>query len=305
MQRENIRDLLAFLAVARERSFTRAAAKLGVSPSALSHTIRGLEMSLGMRLLTRTTRSVLPTDAGERILERVGPRFEEIESEIVALKELQDRPSGLIRITTTDHPLNSVLWPRLWKVLAGYPDIKVEIHIDYGLSDIVADRYDIGVRWGDQVAKDMIAVRVGPDTRLAIVGAPSYLERGSVPRTPKDLLEHDCITLRLQTSGGLYAWELRKGKRELQVRVGGRYTFNGVYPMLNAALSGAGLAFLPEDLVEPYITSGRLRWVMQDWSPTFPGLHIFFASRKETSRALSVVVDALRYEGSAVTERAM
>lgn len=296
MERENIRDLLAFLAVARARSFTRAAAKLGVSPSALSHTIRGLETSLGMRLLTRTTRSVLPTSAGSRILERVGPHFEEIEDEIQALKELQDTPSGLIRITTMDHPLSSVLWPRMWNAIAAYPDIKVEVHVDYGLSDIVADGYDIGVRWGDQVAKDMIAVRVAPDTRMAIVGAPSYFAQRSLPKTPKDLLGHDCITLRLQTSGGLYAWELQKGKREIQVRVGGRFTFNGVYPMRDAALSGAGLAFLPEDFVQPHVASGHLRWVMQDWSPTFPGLHIYYASRKETSRALAVVVDALRLE---------
>lgn len=298
MQRKDVGDLMAFLAVARERSFTRAAAKLGVSPSALSHTVRGLEARLGMRLLTRTTRSVSPTAAGSQLVERVGSRLDDIEHEIDALKETQDRPSGLIRITTLDHPLIAVLWPRLWNAVADYPDIKLEMHVDYGLTDIVADGYDIGVRWGDQVAKDMIAVRVAPDTRMAIVGSPTYLERHSAPKTPDDLLEHDCITLRLKTSGGLYAWELRKGRRALQVRVGGRYTFNSVYPMLEAALSGAGLAFLPEDLVAPFVTAERLLWVMKDWSPTFPGLHIYYASRKQTSRALAVVIDALRYDAS-------
>ncbi|TWG88649.1 LysR family transcriptional regulator [Cupriavidus gilardii J11] len=295
MPRENINDLLAFLAVARERSFTRAAGKLGVSQSALSHTVRALEERLGLRLLTRTTRSVAPTEAGERLLQSVGPRIEEIEAEIAALQELRDKPAGTIRITTTDFAADTVLWPRLSKLLPEYPDLKVEIVVDYGLSDIVAERFDIGVRWGDQVAKDMIAVRIGPDARLAIVGAPSYLDRHPAPRTPQDLLSHNCITLRLPTRGGLYAWELRKGKRELQVRVDGQLTCNGVYQMLNGAIDGAGLAFLPEELARPHVEAGRLRWVMEDWFPTFPGLHIFYPSRRQHSRALSVVVEALRY----------
>jgi len=294
MLRENISDLIAFIAVAREGSFTRAAAKLGVSQSALSHTMRALEARMGVRLLSRTTRSVAPTAAGERLLLTIAPRFEEIESELAAIIETRDKPAGTIRITTTDYAADAVLWPRLSKVLPDYPDIKIEMVMDYGLSDIVADRYDIGVRWGDQVAKDMIAVRIGPDARLAIVGAPSYLDKHPAPKVPKDLLQHNCITLRLPTRGGLYAWELKKGNREIQVRVDGQFTFNGVYQMLNAAIDGAGLAFLPEDLALPHVAAGRLRWVLEDWFPTFPGLHIFYPSRREYSRALSVVVDALR-----------
>jgi DNA-binding transcriptional LysR family regulator len=297
MLRENVSDLLAFIAVAREGSFTRAAAKLGVSQSALSHTLRGLEARMGIRLLSRTTRSVAPTTAGERLLLAIAPRFEEIESELAAIIETRDTPAGTIRITTTDYAADTVLWPRLSKVLPDYPDIKVEMVVDYGLSDIVADRYDIGVRWGAQVAKDMIAVRIGPDARLAIVCSPKYLDRYPEPKQPKDLLHHNCITLRLPTRGGLYAWELKKGSREIQVRVDGQLTFNGVYQMLNAAIDGAGLAFVPEDLAQPHVSAGRLQWVMRDWFPTFPGLHIFYPSRREYSRALSVVVDALRNGG--------
>jgi DNA-binding transcriptional LysR family regulator len=295
MARENINDILAFLAVARERSFTRAAAKLGVSQSALSHTVRGLEARMGLRLLTRTTRSVACTDAGERLLNTVGPRFEEIEAELSALAELRDKPAGTIRITTTDYAADMILWPRLSRVLPDYPELKVEMIVDYGLSDIVADRYDIGVRFGDQVAKDMIAVRIGPDVSMAIVGSPAYLARGPLPKTPQDLLAHNCITLRLPTRGGLYAWELKKGKRELQVRVDGQLTCNGVYQMINAALSGGGLAFVPEELARQHLAEGRLQRVLADWSPTFPGLHMFYASRRESSRAMAVVVDALRY----------
>ena len=297
MLRENVSDLLAFIAVAREGSFTLAAAKLGVSQSALSHALRALEARIGVRLLSRTTRSVAPTPAGERLLHAIAPRFEEIESELAAIVETRDKPAGTIRITTTDYAADTLLWPRLSKVLPNYPDIKVELVVDYGLSDIVADRYDIGVRWGDQVAKDMIAVRIGPDARLAIVGSPAYLEKHPAPRQPKDLLNHNCIRLRLPTRGGLYPWELKKGKREIQVRVDGQLTFNGVYQMLNAAIDGAGLAFVPEDLALPHVSAGRLRCVLEDWFPTFSGLHIFYPSRREYSRALSVVVDALRDGG--------
>jgi DNA-binding transcriptional LysR family regulator len=297
MLRENVSDLLAFVAVAREGSFTLAAAKLGVSQSALSHALRALEARIGVRLLSRTTRSVAPTPAGERLLHAIAPRFEEIESELAAIVETRDKPAGTIRITTTDYAADTLLWPRLSKVLPNYPDIKVELVVDYGLSDIVADRYDIGVRWGDQVAKDMIAVRIGPDARLAIVGSRAYLEKHPAPRQPKDLLNHNCIRLRLPTRGGLYPWELKKGKREIQVRVDGQLTFNGVYQMLNAAIDGAGLAFVPEDLALPHVSAGRLRCVLEDWFPTFSGLHIFYPSRREYSRALSVVVDALRDGG--------
>jgi DNA-binding transcriptional LysR family regulator len=294
MLRENVTDLLAFIAVAREGSFTRASAKLGVTQSALSHTLRALEARMGVRLLSRTTRSVAPTAAGERLLRTIAPRFEEIESELAAIVETRNKPAGTIRITATDYAADTVLLPRLSKVLPDYPDLKVELVVDYGLTDIVADRFDIGVRWGDQVAKDMIAVRVGPDARLAVVGSPAYLERHPAPKQPKDLIEHNCINLRLPTRGGLYAWELRKGKRQMQVRVDGQLTFNGTYQMLNAALGGMGLAFIPEELARPHVEAGRLRWVLEDWYPTFPGLHIFYASRREYSKALSVVVEALR-----------
>jgi DNA-binding transcriptional LysR family regulator len=293
--RENINDLLAFLAVARERSFTRAAAQMGVSQSALSHTIRALESRLGLRLLTRTTRSVATTQAGERLLRTIGPRLREIEEELDALTELRDKPAGTLRITATDIAADTVLWPRLAKVLALYPDLKVEVVIDYGLTDIVADRFDIGVRFGDQVAKDMIAVRAAPDTKMAIVGSPAYLAGSTSPRLPADLTRHNCIALRLPTRGGLYAWELKKGRRELQVRVDGQFTCNGAYQMINAAIDGAGLAFVPDDLVAAHVAQGRLVRVMEDWCPTFPGYHIYYTSRREMSRAMAVVVDALRY----------
>ena len=253
MQRGNLDDLLAFVAVARERSFTKAAAKLGVSQSALSHTIRGLEARLGVRLLTRTTRSVSPTAAGERLLDTVGPRFEEIEAELEALSDFRDKPAGTIRITAGDHAVNSILWPKLAKFLPKYPDIKVEIVVDYGLADIVAQRYDAGVRFGEQVAKDMIAVRVGPDVRFALVGAKSYFAKRPPPKTPQDLVGHACINLRLPTHGGLYAWEFERGGRELKVRVDGQLVFNGVFQVLNAAIAGFGLAYLPEDLARPHI----------------------------------------------------
>ncbi|MGA7777184.1 MAG: LysR family transcriptional regulator [Paraburkholderia sp.] len=295
MPRENFNDLLAFIAVARERSFTRAAAQLGVSQSALSHTIRALETRLGLRLLTRTTRSVSPTEAGERLLQTIAPRFEEIEAELAAVTELRDKPAGTIRITATDYATKSILWPKLSKVLRKYPEIKVEIITDYGLADIVADRYDIGVRNGDQVAKDMIAVRIAPDMRMAVVGSPAYLEKHPRPKTPQDLTQHNCINLRLPTLGGFYAWELKKGNREVQVRVEGQLAFNGTYQMLDAALSGYGLAYVPADVAQAHVAAGRLMAVLEDWCPTFPGLHAYYANRRESSRAMTVVVDALRY----------
>jgi DNA-binding transcriptional LysR family regulator len=295
MPRENFNDLLAFIAVARERSFTRAAAQLGVSQSALSHTIRALESRLGLRLLTRTTRSVSPTEAGERILRAVAPRFEEIEAELTAVTELRDMPAGTIRITATDYATNTILWPKLSKLLRKYPEIKVEIITDYGLSDIVADRYDIGVRNGDQVAKDMIAVRIAPDMKMSIVGSPAYLEKQPLPKTPQDLMAHNCINLRLPTLGAFYAWELKKGSREVQVRVEGQLAFNGTYHMLDAALAGYGLAYLPSDLAQPHVAAGRLARVLDDWCPTFPGLHAYYASRSESSRAMALVIDSLRY----------
>jgi DNA-binding transcriptional LysR family regulator len=295
MPRENFNDLLAFVTVAREGSFTKAAAQLGVSQSALSHTLRGLETRLGIRLLTRTTRSVAPTQAGERLLKTVAPRFEEIEAELSALSELRDKPAGIIRINTAEHAANSVLWPKLAKFLPGYPDIKVEITIDYGLTDIVSDRYDVGVRLGDQVAKDMIAVRIGPDLRMAVVGSPDYFSQRSRPRHPRELAAHDCVNLRLPTYGGLLAWDFEKGGDALNVRVEGQLVFNSSTPMLKAALAGFGLAFVPEDLAREHIVEGRLKRVLEDWCPAFPGYHLYYPSRRQSSPAFALVVDALRY----------
>src|SRR2546422_4466258 len=295
MRRENVSDLLAFLAVARERSFTKAGKKLGISQSALSHTIRGLEERLGLRLLTRTTRSVSPTDAGNRLLATVGSRFEEIESELEALSELRDKPAGTIRITATENAANTILLPKLAKLLPQYPDIKVEIVVDYGLSDIVAERYDAGVRSGEQVAKDMIAVRIGPDMRMAIVGAPSYFATRSPPKKPQDLTVHNCINLRLPSHGGLYAWEFEKGRRELRVRVEGQFILNGTTPMLNAAIAGLGLAYVPEDLAQPYVNTGALKRVLEDWCEPYSGYHLYYPSRRQSSPAFALMVDALRY----------
>ncbi|MFP3269336.1 MAG: LysR family transcriptional regulator [Paraburkholderia sp.] len=295
MARENFNDLLAFLAVARERSFTRAAARLGVSQSALSHTIRALESRLGLRLLTRTTRSVAPTPAGERLLATVGPRFEEIDEELAALSELRDKPAGTIRITADEVAAREVLWPKLARVLPDYPDIKVEIVIDFGLTDIVAQQFDVGVRLGDQVAKDMIAVRAAPDMHMAVVGAPSYFAKHGRPRTPQQLTEHSCINLRLPTYGGLYAWEFENAGHELKVRVEGQLVFNTTSLMLEAALDGCGLAYVPEDVVRPYLDDNRLKLVLKDWCPTFPGYHLYYPSRRQSSRALAVLIEALRY----------
>jgi DNA-binding transcriptional LysR family regulator len=294
MARDNLSDILVFLAVARERSFTRAAAKLGMTQSALSHTIRALEARLGVRLLTRTTRSVAPTEAGERLLQNVAPRLDEIDAEIAAISDLGDRPSGTVRITATDHVIDNVLWPRLAAVLPRYPDIQVEISAEYRMVDVAAERYDIGVRWGDQVEKDMIAVRLTPDTQTMIVGAPAYFADRPVPASARDLMQHDCIRLRL-AGGGLYAWELRHGGEDIEVRVQGRFVFNGVYQMLGAALSGGGLAFVTEDLAAPHVRAGRLVSVMEDWCPKFPGLHAYYPSRRHASRALAVVLEALRH----------
>src|SRR3954454_4445705 len=244
MPRRTLDDLLAFVAVAREGSFTKAAAKLSVSQSALSHTIRGLEERLGLRLLTRTTRSVAPTEAGERLLRTVGPRFDEIDSELAALSALREKPAGTVRITATENAADTILVPKLAPLLREYPDIKVEIMIDYGLTDIVAERFDAGVRSGEQVAKDMIAVRIAPDMRMAVVGAPSYFRKRPAPKKPQELIQHNCINLRLPTHGGVYAWEFEKGGRELKVRVDGQMAFNATAQMLNAALAGLGLAYV-------------------------------------------------------------
>ena len=295
MQRSSLDDLRALVAVGRERSFTKAAAKLGVSQSALSQTIRQLETRLSVRLLTRTTRSVSPTDAGERLLRTVGPRFEEIDAELAAITELRDKPAGTIRITATEYAIDSVLLPKLAKLLRAYPDIKVEMIVDYGLTDIVAERYDAGVRSGEQVAKDMVAVRIGPDMRMAVVGAPSYFRTRPEPKRPQDLIGQNCINLRLPTHTSLYAWEFERGSRELRVRVDGQLTFNTTGQLLNGALAGLGLAYVPEGLVHPHIAKGRLIRVLADWCPSYSGYHLFYPSRRQSASAFSVVVDALRH----------
>ncbi|MFZ0500138.1 MAG: LysR family transcriptional regulator [Steroidobacteraceae bacterium] len=295
MARENFNDLQAFLAVARSRSFTKAAAQLGVSPSALSHSMRGLEERLGIRLLTRTTRSVSPTEAGERLLRTVGPRFEEVESELAALNELRRRPAGTIRITAADHSATSILWPKLAKALSKYPDVKVEINIEAELIDIAAQRFDAGVRLGEQVAKDMVSVRIGPDIRFAVVGAKSYFARHEPPRTPQDLVTHSCINLRFATHGGLWAWDFERAGRELKVRVDGQLTFNSIFQVRDAALDGYGLAYIPEDLARPYLAKGQLTWVLQEWSPPWPGYHLYYPSRRQSSPAFALIVDALRH----------
>jgi DNA-binding transcriptional LysR family regulator len=297
MQRGHLDDLVAFVAVAREQSFTKAAARLGVSQSALSHTMRALEARLGVRLLTRTTRRVASTEAGERLLHTLGPRFEEIEAALAAVSELREKPAGTIRISATEHAADAVLLPKLGKLLRDYPDIKVEIAIDYGLTDIVAQRFDAGVRSGEQVAKDMIAVRIGPDRSLAIVGAPSYFRKRPEPMRPQDLINHNCINLRLPTHGGLFAWEFQKGGRELKVRVDGQLIFNTSAQMLSAALAGYGLACVPEGTTQPHISKGRLKRVLADWCPPFSGYHLWYPSRRQSSAAFALVVEALRYRG--------
>jgi DNA-binding transcriptional LysR family regulator len=295
MARENVNDLLAFLAVARERSFTKAAAKLGVSQSALSHTIRQLEARLGIRLLTRTTRAVSPTEAGERLLQSIGPHFDEIEAQVEALSELRDKPAGTIRITAADYAIKHVLWPKLRKFLPQYPDIKVELVLDNGLTDIVTERYDAGVRMGEHLAKDMISARIGPDFRLAVVGAKSYIADHPKPTHPKDLIGHTCINFRLPTFGGLYAWEFEENGRELKIRVEGQLIFNNIFNALDATLDGFGLAYIPEEIILPYVADGRLVRVLQEWSPYWDGYHLYYPSRRQSSPAFVALVGALRH----------
>jgi len=294
MPRENLNDLLAFVTVAREGSFTRAAAQLGVSQSALSHTLRGLEARLGIRLLTRTTRSVAMTEAGEHLYRVVAPRLEDIHAELVLLGEFRDRPTGTVRITTTGHAADMYVWPRLLPVLAEYPDLKVEVTVDYGLTDIVAERYDIGIRLGEQVERDMIGVPVSPPQRIAVVAAPAYFRVHGIPATPADLATHNCIGLRLPTHGGLLPWEFDRDGEQLRMRVQGQWTFNAGAPILRAALAGAGLAYLPEDMLLEHLHEGRLQRVLEDWCAPYAGYHAYYPSRRQASRALQVVVAALR-----------
>jgi DNA-binding transcriptional LysR family regulator len=297
MPRQSVNDLLAFRAVAQERSFTRAAAQIGVSPSALSHTIRRLEERLGVRLLTRTTRSVAPTEAGERLLGSIGPHFDGIEAELAALSELRDKPAGTIRITTGDYVSESILEPAVAKLLREYPDIRVEISVDMGFVDIVAERFDAGIRFGETVAQDMISLRIGPDVRMAAVASPSYFERHKAPRTPHDLAQHNCINLRMPTRGGLYAWEFEKAGRAVNVRVEGQLVVNDIALMRKAAIDGVGIAFLPEDYLHADLAAGRLVRVLESWCPPFPGYHLYYPSRRQQSPAFALLIDALRYRG--------
>jgi DNA-binding transcriptional LysR family regulator len=297
MTTENLNDLRAFVTVAREQSFTRAAAQLGLSRSALSHAMLSLEARLGVRLLTRTTRSVSTTEAGARLLNTLTPMFSELDAELASLRSLRDKPAGTVRITANDHAIVTVLWPKLRALLREYPDIQVELSVDYALTNIVAQNFDAGVRAGDIVDKDMIAVRIGPDLRMAVVGAPAYLAAKSAPTIPSDLTGHQCINLRLPTHGGLYAWDFEKDGRPLSVRVQGQTVFNNTFLMLQAALDGQGLAYVPLDLAEPHFATGRLLPVLQDWWPRIPGFHLYYANRRQVAPAFALVVEALRYRG--------
>jgi DNA-binding transcriptional LysR family regulator len=295
MQREDLTDLAAFMAVAQERSFTRAATRLGTSQSALSHTIRRLEAKLGVRLLTRTTRSVAATEAGERMIATLAPAFDSIDAQLASITELRDKPAGSLRITTSEHAATTIIWPALQRLLPAYPDIRVELSIDPGFTDIVSGRFDAGVRLGEAVEKDMIAMRIGPDLRMAIVGSPAYFTRHAAPRTPQDLAAHRCINLRLQTSGGFYAWELEKNGRPLRVRVDGQLAFNNVPAIVRAAEAGFGLAFLMQDHVTGQLADRRLVRVLEDWCPPFTGYHLYYPSRRQPSAAFTLVLDALRF----------
>ncbi|MDV7213131.1 LysR family transcriptional regulator [Azotobacter beijerinckii] len=295
MRRDNFSELLAFIAVARARSFTAAAAQLRMSQPALSYTIRELEAKLGVRLLMRSTRNVSTTEAGQRLLDRLAPQFDEIEAQIQALSELRDKPMGRVRITAIDYAIRSVLWPKLAKFLPRYPDIQVELVNEYASVDIAACGYDAGVRFGEELAQDMISVRIGPDVRNTVVGARSYFARRALPKTPHELVEHTCINLRTSTYGGLYEWEFVKDKRTLNARVDGALIFNNAYDILEAAKAGFGLAYLPEDLVRPLVAKGQLVSVLEDWCPVWSGLHLYYPNRRQPSHAMALLIDTLRY----------
>jgi DNA-binding transcriptional LysR family regulator len=295
MAKENLNDLQAFVVVARERSFTRAAAQMGVSRSALSHSMLALEARLGVRLLTRTTRSVSVTDAGARLLDTLAPRLQDIERELESLTAMRDKPAGTVRITAHDHAIATVLWPRLLPLLDQYPDIEVEFSVDYAFTDIAAERFDAGVRVGNRVDKDMVAVPIAPPLKMAVAASPEYLAGKSIPVKPGDLTAHRCVNLRLPTHGGLYAWDFEKGNKEISVRVRGQTVFNNTFLMLRAALDGMGFAYVPFDIMEEHIEEGRLVPVLQDWWPTFPGYHLYYANRRQLAPALALVIEALRY----------
>ncbi|MDX6022323.1 LysR family transcriptional regulator [Scandinavium sp. V105_16] len=294
MLKDNIHDLLSFMVVARERSFTRAAAQLGVSQSALSHAMRNLEARLDVRLLTRTTRSVAPTEAGEKLLTRLGPQLQQIEDELNALHELRNKPAGNIRITAGEHATQSVLWPALRPFLQRYPDIHVEVTVDNGLTDIVDGRFDAGVRLGEQVAKDMIAVKIAPEMRMAVVASPDYLARFGTPVSPRELEHHCCINMRLPTRGGLYAWEFEQGDQVLRVRVEGQLTLNTLPQRIDASLAGLGFCYVPEDTIADAVSSGKLVRVLEDWCPPFPGYYLYYPGRRQHTAAFALLIDALR-----------
>lgn len=295
MLREDVKDLLWFIEVAREQSFTKAAATLGTSQSTLSHTIKQLEARLGVRLLTRTTRSVATTEAGERLLQSLAPRFEGIEADLADLVAFREKPSGTVRLTLSDHALQTTVWPKLSRILADNPDVKVELYSDNGMRNIVEERFDAGVRLGESVDKDMIAVRIGPDWRLRAVASPEYLARQGIPETPQDLVSHVCINTRQATWGGFYAWEFEKDGRELRVRVEGQLSFNSSISQIDAAVKGYGIAYIPEDLVEEHIQAGTLQAVLDDWSEPFAGYHLYYPSRRQMSPAMALIVDVLRH----------
>lgn len=295
MLKDNFNDLLSFMVVARERSFTRAAAQLGVSQSALSHAMRNLETRLEVRLLTRTTRSVAPTEAGEQLFMRLSPHLLEIEQELTALRDTRDRPAGNIRLTAGEHAMSAVLWPVLKPFMAQYPDINVEVTVDNGLTDIVDGRFNAGVRLGEQVAKDMIAVRIAPDMRMAVVGSADYLQRFGVPETPEQLDQHRCINMRLPTRGGLYAWEFERDGRELRVRVDGQLILNSLPQRIDAAENGLGLAYVPEDAVQDALAESRLVRVLEAWCPAFTGYHLYYPSRRQHTTAFALLIAALRH----------
>jgi len=297
MARQHLDDLTAFLAVARERSFTRAAAQLGVSPSALSQTLRGLEERVGVRLLTRTTRSVAPTAAGERLIADVAPHLDAIETGLATLSELREKPAGTIRLTAVDHAAQTVLWPALSDFLSRYPEVQVDLVVDNTLRDIVAERFDAGIRMGERVARDMVAVQIGPELRMAAVATPAYFAKHGSPKIPQDLAQHSCINMRLPTLGGIYAWEFERGSREVNVRVEGQLTVNDIAVIKQAALNGLGIAFMPADIAEPHVSAGELVRVLAEWTPPFPGYFLYYPSRRHHSPAFALLVEALRYRG--------
>ncbi len=292
-----VNDLQTFLAVAQDQSFTKAAARLGITPSALSHTMRGLEERLGVRLLARTTRNVAPTEAGQRLMQAIAPLFDQITAEVEALGELRDKPRGTIRVTCTDDAIELCMRPMLAEFLAAYPDVSLEFYVDYGFANVVEQRFDAGIRMGEYISKDMIAVRVGRDWSLAVVGSPAYFARNPPPATPHDLMQHACINIRHRPAGSIYAWEFEKDGDAFTVKVEGQLVFNSIMHILNAAVDGIGLGYIPEELVASHLADGRLRRVLTDWCPTFPGFHLYYPNRRQNSPAFSAFVDAVRYRG--------